>query len=121
MRIIYIAGKYRGKCEWDVRMNIRSAEQAAVMVWQYGGVAICPHKNTAGFGGVPGCDDNVWLQGDIEILLRCDAIWAIDGRKESSGARNEVNIARINSIPVLYSIQDVIDYLKRDNDPTRRP
>ncbi len=38
------------------------------------GMALCPHKNTAGFGGLPGCSDDMWLQGDLELLRRCDAV-----------------------------------------------
>ena len=67
MKIIYIAGKYRAKTEWEVVQNIRAAEDAAIFVWQHGAAALCPHKNTAMFGGIPGCPDNVWL---VEIA-RC--------------------------------------------------
>jgi len=112
MKVIYIAGPYRSqKGEWFVRMNIRKAEDAAVFVWQNGGVALCPHKNTAGFGGLPGCPDNVWLQGDLELLGRCDAVWALDGWMESSGARGEVDYARRYGILVLHSHREVVDYL----------
>jgi nucleoside 2-deoxyribosyltransferase len=112
MKVVYIAGKYRDSCgEYYVRMNIRAAEEAAIFVWQYGGVALCPHKNTAGFGGIPGCHDDVWLRGDIELLRRCDAVWAIEGWRISKGATAEVGFARSNSIPVLYNHQQVIDFI----------
>ncbi len=65
---------------------LRTLEMAAVFVWQHGAAALCPHKNTALFGGVPGCPDQVWLEGDCEMLLRCDAVFAIPGWRDSSGA-----------------------------------
>jgi hypothetical protein len=111
MKVIYIAGKYRSSDEWGVTQNIRKAEAAAIFVWQYGGAALCPHKNTAYFGGVPGCHDEVWLAGDKAMLLRCDAVWAIEGWRDSSGATAEVELARNNKIPVLFCRQEVIDYL----------
>jgi hypothetical protein len=112
MKIIYIAGKYRDeRGEFYVRMNIREAERAALFVWQFGGVAICPHKNTAGFGGAHGLVDDVWLRGDIEILRRCDAVWAIENSIASKGAKIEVDEAEKLGIPVLRSQYDVMEFL----------
>jgi hypothetical protein len=111
-RVIYIAGKYRdGRGEWWIRENIRRAEEAAGLVWQNGGVALCPHKNTAFFGGLPGCTDDTWLAGDLELLRRCDAVWAIDGWLESAGAKAEVSFARENGIPVYFCVNEVVEFL----------
>lgn len=112
MKVIYIAGKYRDtRGEWHIRENIRTAEKAAQMVWQWGGVALCPHKNTAFFGGLPGCPDSVWLEGDLELLKRCDAVWAISNFHDSSGALAEIAYARRNNIPILYSYIEVKNFL----------
>jgi hypothetical protein len=110
-KVIYIAGKYRGSCEWEVVQNIRLAEKAAIFVWQHGGTALCPHKNTALFGGL--CKDEVWLRGDCELLKRCDAVFAIENWRDSSGARVEVELARSSNIPVLYCYQEVIDFINK--------
>jgi hypothetical protein len=112
MKVISIAGPYRSQDgEWQVRQNIRRAEEAAAFVWQNGGVALCPHKNTAGFGGLPRCSDMVFLAGDLELLGRCDAIWAIDGWRKSRGARGEVQYANAKGLSVLHTVQEVMDYL----------
>jgi hypothetical protein len=113
MKIIYIAGPYRGRSEWEVIQNIRAAEARALDVWRFGGVALCPHKNTSGFGGARGIDDAVWLKGDMELLRRCDAVWAIEGWINSEGARAEVEFARVNDIPVMFSGSEVARYLVR--------
>lgn len=112
MRVIYIAGPYRdARGELYVRQNIRRAEEAALFVWQQGAVALCPHKNTAGFGGLAGCTDETWLLGDLELLHRCDAVWAIDGWERSAGAKGEVEFALQNGIPVLCSQEEVVAWL----------
>lgn len=111
MRLIYIAGPYRDtRGEWFVRQNIRAAEAAAVAVWAMGAVAICPHKNTAGLGGV--CADDVWLKGDLEIIHRCDAILMLPGWAASRGASVEWDFARASGIPVFEEMDDLRSWLQ---------
>ena len=112
MQVIYIAGKYRDSSEYKVRMNIRKAEAAALFVWQSGGVAICPHKNTAGFGGACGTDESVWLKGDLELLDRSNAIWLIPGWQSSEGARQEAQRAADRDMVILSSKAEVLSYLR---------
>lgn len=72
MILVYIAGPYRAPTEWEVLGNIRRAEEVALRVWKAGAACICPHKNTAFFGGA--APDDVWLTGDLEMVRRCDAV-----------------------------------------------
>jgi hypothetical protein len=119
MKVIYIAGKYRDeRGEFYVRCNIREAERAALFVWQFGGVALCPHKNTAGLGGAHGIPDKTWLDGDLELLHRCDAIWLLPGWEESKGARVEKDFARALLIPILVDQADVLKFLKEKDTGT---
>jgi len=79
-KVIFISGPYRsGNGEYHIRENIRRAEDAALQVWLLGAVALCPHKNTAFFGGAYALPDSVWLAGDIILLSKCYAIMMIDG------------------------------------------
>jgi hypothetical protein len=114
MKIVYIAGPYRGISEHAVRMNIRRAEEEALFVWSEGGAAMCPHKNTAGFGGAYGIPDETWLAGDLELLARCDAIYPIQEWMYSSGAKVEVQFAREHGIKILYGRDDVRKYLREN-------
>ena len=100
MKVIYVAGKYRSKTEWGLEENIRRAEAAAVKLWQQGYAVLCPHKNTAHFGGA--CPDETWLEGDIEILKRCDAIYMLKGWEDSLGACEELRIALEHNLEVIY-------------------
>ena len=103
--IIYIAGPYRATSEWGVTENIRRAEEAAIAVWKLGHVALCPHKNTAYFGGI--CPDETWLQGDLELLTRCDAVYFIPGWEKSSGCRVEHERAIWLDIPIFLSLEAI--------------
>jgi len=104
-KVIYIAGKYRDKHEWNVVQNIRKAEALAIKVWKKGMVALCPHKNTSLMGGA--CLDNVWMDGDLELLRRCDAVLLVDNWKESPGAGDEVTFAMMLGIPIFASFDEL--------------
>lgn len=66
MKLVAIAGPYRAPNEFEVVQNIRRAEALAVRVWRAGAACICPHKNTALFGGA--APDSVWLGGALEMV-----------------------------------------------------
>lgn len=104
-KVVYIAGPYRAANEWNVNLNIRAAEKAALEVWRLGEVALCPHKNTAFFGGA--ADDSLWLDGDLVLLERSDAVLLVDGWENSSGTIDEVIFAITKNIPVFTCINSV--------------
>ena len=103
MKVIFISGKYRAKTEWELEQNIQKAEQRAATLWQLGWAVICPHKNSAHFGGL--CDDDIWLMGDIEILKRCDAIYMLPNWRESEGAVAEHKIAEDSHLQIIYELE----------------
>jgi hypothetical protein len=109
MKLIYIAGPYRGASEWQVVQNIRRAETLALAVWQSGAACICPHKNTALFGGA--AEDSVWLEGDLEMMRRCDAVLCTDDWQRSVGAIEEVRVARAMGLPVFETIAQLQSWL----------
>lgn len=110
-KVIYVAGKYRdNRGEWYVECHIREAEKAAQFIWMNGGVAICPHLNTRHFGGL--CPDSVWLEGDLEILSRCDAIYMCSNWGDSKGACQEQKHAMSLGIRILYDQAELLHYLE---------
>lgn len=112
MKVIYIAGPYRSKRgEYYVRQNIRAAEELAIFVWRNGGVALCPHKNTAGFGGACAGGDEVWLDGDLELIKRCDAMYLVPGWENSSGTLAEIQFAHTLGMPVFENREQVLEFL----------
>lgn len=110
MKCVYVAGPFRGANAWEIECNIRRAETLALEVWRLGAAAICPHTNTRFFSGA--ADDSVWLDGDIEILRRCDAVVLTDDWERSSGARAEVSYALQHGIPVCKSITSLAAWLE---------
>lgn len=98
--IVFISGKYRGNSWQEIDQNIQHARQAAIRLWQKGYIVICPHLNTAHFDGY--CTDDVWLNGDLEILKRCDAIYLLSNWRDSEGAKTEKELAEKIGLKILY-------------------
>lgn len=113
MKLVYIAGPYRAATEHGVAENIRAAEMLAIRVWELGAACICPHKNTSFMGGV--VPDQVFLDGDIEILKRCDAVLLTEDWHRSVGARGEVMAARNSGKPVFDNLDDLERWLGRSS------
>lgn len=90
--VAYVAGPFRADSAWGIEQNIRRAEDAALFLWRNGLPTICPHTNTRFFQGA--APDHVWLEGDLDILLRCDVLFALWPQcKESTGALKEIRLA----------------------------
>lgn len=81
--VVFISGPYRG----DVKKNIAHARAASVRLWKAGFVPLCPHLNSANMDGE--CPDEVFLEGDLELLRRCDSIYMLEGWHRSSGSKAE--------------------------------
>lgn len=105
IKLVYIAGKYRGKTANCVDQNILMAKAAAVQVAKWEGpyfkdrneawFPVTPHLNTAHFDHfAPEVDVNYYLEGTLEMLRRCDAALFLQGWRESEGARGEFKEAR---------------------------
>jgi hypothetical protein len=102
MKVVYVAGPFRGNSAWDIEQNIRRAETLALEVWRLGAACLCPHSNTRFFHNA--APDEVWLKGDLELLRRCDAMVLTEDWERSSGARAEALFAQENNIPVFLTL-----------------
>ena len=112
MKVVYIAGPFRGATTWEIEQNIRRAEALALEVWQLGGLAvICPHTNTRFFHGA--ASDEIWLEGDLELVRRSDLMLTTVDWARSSGAVAEVELTQRLGIPVFHTIQAVTTWLAR--------
>lgn len=100
MKIIYVAGSYRHKSMNQIWENIVHARQEARKLWLAGWAVICPHMNTAFMDTMPNTDQ-IFLDGDIEILRRCDAIYMLKGWEKSEGAIKEYKYANTLGLEVL--------------------
>jgi hypothetical protein len=114
VKVIFVAAPFRAPTPWEVEQNVRRAETLALEVWRLGAAAICPHANTRFFDG--SAPDSVWLEGDREILLRCDAVIAAPW-EYSEGAQAEVALAHDQKIPVFFSIRSLNLWLQTGEPP----
>lgn len=94
--LVFVSGPYRAPSESGVFTNIINARAAAIEIWKAGGVAVCPHLNTAFMGGL--MSDDTWLEGDLEMLRRCDGLHLIEGWELSVGAGKESVFAHSEGI-----------------------
>jgi hypothetical protein len=58
-------------------------------------------------------DDSLWLEGDLEMMRRCDAVICTDDWQRSEGARNEVGEAKRLGIPVFETVAQLRDWSLR--------
>jgi len=106
MKIIYVAGKYNGKTYSEIDDNIRKAEEVSIKLLAAGWCVITPHKNYSHYeiyGAVyESLDYKLFMQCDLEILSRCDALFAIEGWLDSPGAGQEIYLTKKKNIPIFY-------------------
>ena len=100
MRVIYVAGKYRAPTRSEIGLNIQRAEKVARRLWGEGYAVVCPHMNSAHFDGTVA--DHHFLEGGIEILTRCDAIYMMRGWQDSFGAMAEHAVAMELDMEIIY-------------------
>lgn len=119
MKVVYVVGKFRAPTHWGVVQNVRAAEAVALEVWRAGAAALCPHLNCANFEGAVGDtpeNATIWLEGDIEMMKRCDAIVLVPGWENSTGGKEEVRIAIEEGLPV-FAAEGAVEDLACAGDP----
>lgn len=122
MKIVYIAGPYRGPNAWEIEANIRRAEVLGMKVAGIGAMPLMPHANTRYSHGL--YDDEFWIEGTLELMRRCDAIMVVThDRGTSLGTEGEIKEAHDLEMPVFFENQDGLRRLEdwlRGNPPDRR-
>ena len=100
MELIYISGPYRANENGGVFENIQRASLKAKELWKHGYAVLCPHLNTAHFENVLTIEQ--LLEGDLEMLSRCDLIYMLKGWEESAGAVMEHALAKDMGMVIIY-------------------
>jgi len=109
MKVVYVAGPFRAATAWEIEQNVRAAEVVALRVWRAGAVALCPHANSRHYHG--DAADELFIEGTLELLRRCDAILLVEGWERSTGARGERVEAERLGLPVFT--EDRFDQLEQ--------
>lgn len=113
MKVVYVAGPFRGRSNWDVKQNVRVAETASLRVAELGAMPLCPHKNTENFDGLLTAE--FWLEGTKELMRRCDAVYVCVPEAtatSSAGTMGEIAEARRMGIPVFFRFDDLAAWLR---------
>lgn len=111
MKVVYLAGAYRAETESGITANIEAASIIALKIWKLGAACFCPQKNSAHFDGA--CPDQVFLDGDIEIMLRCDAVFLMDGWGLSAGSTKEREAAMAEVMPIFIDLKDLDEWCNK--------
>jgi len=99
MKVVYIAGPFRGRDENEVHSNILEARAVGFRVARHGGVPLIPHTMYEGFDGK--LTDEFWLDATMRLLGRCDAVVLCNCWWYSNGALAEIEAARALGLPVF--------------------
>lgn len=109
--VIYVSGAYMGNDGGkNINKNILFARDCAIDLWERGYTVICPHLNTQYFERDCKCSYDDYLEGDIEIVKRCDAVFVLHNYIDSKGAQKEIEVAKENNLPIFYKIEDIERY-----------
>ena len=102
--IVYLAGPIRPKGDQTLESNINNAKNIALELWKKDYTVISPHANSD--LPIALADKEVeawrWLNGDLDIIARCDAVVVLPGWEESAGTKSEIKFAKERNIPVTY-------------------
>ena len=107
MKLVYISGPYSSpsRNSAEVDLNIAKAKLVALKYWKLGYAVICPHMNTAHMDGQITWQE--FMEGDLEILKRCDMIVMLPGYERSVGSRIELHYAQAHpAIEIVYEKQE---------------
>ena len=102
IKLVYVAGPYRADTTNRIWHNITIARMYGEAIAMQGDMPVIPHTNGAFMDGIQ--TDEFWLEGTMEMLRRCDAIYLLPHWKQSVGARAEWKEAKRLKIP-LYEIK----------------
>jgi len=111
-RYVYVAGPYT---YGDPVVNVRKAIEVAEQLIEVGFVPYVPHLSHLWHLASPH-EYGYWLALDLQWVLRCDVLLRLPGR--SLGADAEANYAIKNFIPVVHSIEEILEANNESN--TRR-
>lgn len=107
--VIYVSGNCGDK---DISENIYKVREAAIQIWEAGYTPLAPYLSTAQYWKDCFCSQKEYLEGIIELLYRCDAIYMLDGWEDSELAHEERNHALAEMLPIAYTIEQLNDHFK---------
>ena len=100
--LVYVSGKYSGDSHEEISDNILKARKVAIELWEQGHAVICPHLNTSHMEVDCHIHYDNYIEGDLMMIARCDAMVMLSGWEDSQGAVIEKGYAENLRIPIYY-------------------
>lgn len=100
--LVYVSGPYSGNTPEQTDKNIAAARAVAVQLWEMGHAVICPHTNTINFERDCKATYEQYIEGDLNMISRCDALVMLPTWEASKGALIEHAYAVELAIPIFY-------------------
>ena len=107
MRVIYVAGPYRG----EIKYNVLKAAAVGRLLRQCGKAVIIPHVESLFFP--ESLTEDEWIEHGIDLLHCVDTIVLVPEWQNSSGTGNEIEYAKEYKKSV-YEFDEMCSILKED-------
>ena len=107
MRVIYVAGPYRG----EIKYNVLKAAAVGRLLRQCGKAVIIPHVESLFFP--ESLTEDEWIEHGIDLLHCVDTVVLVPEWQDSSGTRNEIEYAKEYKKSV-YEFDEMCSILKED-------
>jgi len=112
---VYVAGAYGATNVLEVLANISRGIQMGMQVWKAGFAPYIPWLDFTLHVANP-CPESTTMdecyEWSMAFLEVCDAVLVVPGWEESQGTMREIARACELSIPVFYSLKDLIKWRK---------
>lgn len=102
MLLAYVAGPYTADTLDGIEENCRRARLVGKELAGCGPTVfpVVPHQTGRDMEDIG--DYEYWCEATLELMRRCDVVYAMQGWENSKGARGEVAEANKLGIPVIY-------------------
>jgi len=107
MRVIYVAGPYRG----EIKYNVLKAAAVGKLLRQCGKAVIVPHMESLFFP--ESLTEDEWVEHGIDLLHCVDTVVLVPEWYDSPGTRNEIDYAKEYKKSV-YEFDEMCNILKAD-------
>ena len=107
MRVVYVAGPYRG----EIKYNVLKAAAVGRLLRQCGKAVIIPHVESTFFP--ESLTEDEWIEHGIDLLHCVDTVVLVPEWQDSIGTRNEIDYAKEYKKSV-YEFDEMCNILKAD-------
>lgn len=109
---VYVAGKYSANNVIDVLKNIGQGNKVCAELFALGFAPFSPWTDSEFILNNPTAYFalDAFYEYSITWLSVSDIMLVISGRNTSTGVKNEIQFCKDNNIPIVYSIEDLLQY-----------